>query len=104
MAIVAVVGEFCPLDIAAAVFVTLLARWAAHLDVVATSAWHFMIGGAVLAAVAGTVEGFRAIDWTPRFMAYSRFLFWWGPPPGSWSGSRRPGGARWAASPRGPSW
>ena len=38
------------------------------------SAWHFLIGGVILAAVAGAVEGFPAIDWTPRFMVLLTFL------------------------------
>lgn len=53
---------------------TLLARRVGHLDLVMVSAWHFLIGGGVLASVAGTVEGRPAIDWSPRFVASLAFL------------------------------
>lgn len=70
-------GKGAALSIVAAVAITsgtLLARRAGHLDVLMVSAWHFVIGGAVLAAVAGAVEGFPAIDWTPRFVASLSFI------------------------------
>lgn len=38
------------------------------------SAWHLLIGGAILACAAGAVEGFPALDWTPHFMALLSFL------------------------------
>lgn len=53
---------------------TLLASRARHLDVVMVGGWHFLIGGAVLAAVAGAVEGVPAIAWTRRFMVLLTFL------------------------------
>ena len=53
---------------------TLLARRLGSLDVVMVSAWHFLIGGLVLAVVAGATEGAPAIAWTPRFIAALAFL------------------------------
>lgn len=53
---------------------TLLARSLARLDVVMVSAWHFIIGGAVLAVWSAVVEGAPRITWTPRFMAVLLFL------------------------------
>ena len=53
---------------------TLLSRRLAGIDVVQAAGWHFLIGGAVLAAVAGTVEGLPQIDWTPRFVLSLAFL------------------------------
>lgn len=53
---------------------TLLARRIGGLDVVAVSAWHFLIGGALLAGLAATVEGVPDIAWTPRFVAVLAFL------------------------------
>lgn len=44
---------------------TLLARRLGNLDVVLVSAWHFLLGGAVLAVVAAATEGEPAIAWTP---------------------------------------
>lgn len=53
---------------------TLLARRAGHLDLVMVSGWHFLLGGAGLAAVAAVVEGTPGIAWTPRFLASLVFL------------------------------
>ncbi len=53
---------------------TLLARSVARLDVVVVSAWHFVIGGAVLAVWSAAVEGAPRIIWTPRFVAVLLFL------------------------------
>ncbi len=53
---------------------TLLARRIGGLDVVAVSAWHFLIGGALLAGLAAIVEGAPDIAWTPRFVALLAFL------------------------------
>jgi len=53
---------------------TLLSRRLAGTDVVQAAGWHFLIGGAVLAAVAGAVEGVPRIDWTPRFVLSLAFL------------------------------
>ena len=53
---------------------TLLARGAGHLDLVMVSGWHFVLGGAGLAAVAAVVEGAPDIAWTPRFLASLAFL------------------------------
>ena len=53
---------------------TLLARRIGGLDVVAVSAWHFLIGGALLGGFAAIVEGAPDIAWTPRFLALLAFL------------------------------
>jgi probable blue pigment (indigoidine) exporter len=53
---------------------TLLSRRLAGIDLVQAAGWHFLIGGAVLAAVAGGVEGLPRIDWTPRFVLALAFL------------------------------
>jgi probable blue pigment (indigoidine) exporter len=53
---------------------TLLSRRLAGIDVVQAAGWHFLIGGAVLAVVAGAVEGLPRIDWTPRFVLSLAFL------------------------------
>lgn len=53
---------------------TLLARRLGNLDVVLVSAWHFLLGGAVLAVVAAATEGEPAIAWTPRFVVALGFL------------------------------
>ena len=53
---------------------TLLARRLGDLDVFTVSAWHFMIGGALLAVMAAAVEGSPDISWTPRFVAVLAFL------------------------------
>ena len=53
---------------------TLLARRLGNLDVVLVSAWHFLLGGAVLAVAAAATEGAPAISWTPRFVTALGFL------------------------------
>lgn len=53
---------------------TLLSRRLAGTDIVQAAGWHFLIGGAALAAVAGVVEGIPRIDWTPRFVTALAFL------------------------------
>jgi probable blue pigment (indigoidine) exporter len=53
---------------------TLLARRIGGMDVVAVSAWHFLIGGALLGGLAGIVEGAPEIAWTPRFLVVLAFL------------------------------
>ena len=53
---------------------TLLSRRLATTDLVQAAGWHFVIGGAVLAAVAGAVEGLPHINWTPRFAFALGFL------------------------------
>ena len=70
-------GRGAVLSIASAAAITvgtLLARRLEGLDVIAASGWHFLIGGAVLAAVAAGVEGRPHIAWTPRFVAVLAFL------------------------------
>lgn len=53
---------------------TLLSRRLAGIDLVQAAGWHFLIGGAVLAAAAATVEGLPRIDWTPRFVLSLAFV------------------------------
>lgn len=53
---------------------TLLSRRLAGIDLVQAAGWHFLIGGTVLAAMAGAVEGVPRIDWTPRFVVALAFL------------------------------
>ena len=53
---------------------TLLSRRLAGVDVLQAAGWHFLIGGGVLAVVAGAVEGLPGIDWTPRFVLSLAFL------------------------------
>ena len=53
---------------------TLLSRRLAGTDVVQAAGWHFVIGGVVLAAVSGAVEGLPRVDWTPRFIMSLAFL------------------------------
>ena len=53
---------------------TLLSRRLAGTDVVPAAGWHFVVGGVVLAAAAGAVEGMPHIDWTPRFVLALAFL------------------------------
>ncbi len=53
---------------------TLLSRQLAGTDVVQAAGWHFVIGGVVLAAVSGAVEGPPQVDWTPRFVMSLAFL------------------------------
>lgn len=68
-------GAWLSILAAAAITVgTLLSRRLAGIDVVEAAGWHFLIGGAVLAAVAGAVEGLPRIDWTPRFVVALAFL------------------------------
>lgn len=59
---------------AAATGGTLLARRLGGLDVVSVSAWHFVVGGALLALLAAATEGRPQIAWTPRFVASLAFL------------------------------
>jgi probable blue pigment (indigoidine) exporter len=70
-------GSGAWLSILAAVAITagtLLSRRLAGTDIVQAAGWHFLIGGAVLAAVAGAVEGVPRIAWTPRFVLALAFL------------------------------
>ncbi len=70
-------GSGAWLSILAAVAITagtLLARRLGGLDVVQAAGWHFLIGGALLAVVAGAVEGMPRIAWTPRFVLALAFL------------------------------
>lgn len=70
-------GSGAWLSILAAIAITagtLLSRRLAGIDLVQAAGWHFLIGGAVLAAVAGAVEGLPRIDWTPRFALSLAFL------------------------------
>ena len=70
-------GAGAGLSLLAAVSITagtLLARRIGGIDVVAVSAWHFLIGGALLAGFATIVEGAPDIAWTPRFVALLAFL------------------------------
>ena len=72
-------GALLSLAVAVAVAVavtagTLMVRSLAGLDVVVTSAAHFLIGGLVLAVAAFVVDGPPAIDWTPRFVIVLAFL------------------------------
>ena len=53
---------------------TLLARRIGDLDVVAVSAWHFLIGGVLLAGLASLTEGAPHVAWTPRFVGVLAFL------------------------------
>ena len=53
---------------------TLLARRMPDVDVVVVSAWHFLIGGVLLALLAFTREGAPSVSWTPRFIAILAFL------------------------------
>lgn len=53
---------------------TLLSRRLAGIDIVQAAGWHFLIGGVLLAVVAGAVEGLPRIDWTPRFVLSLAFL------------------------------
>ncbi|QGG94104.1 DMT family transporter [Actinomarinicola tropica] len=68
-------GAWLSILAAAAITVgTLLARRLAGTDVVQAAGWHFIIGGAGLAAVAAAVEGLPRITWTPRFVLVLAFL------------------------------
>ena len=53
---------------------TLLARRLVGTDVVVVAAWHFLVGGVLLAGWASAVEGAPAITWTPRFVLVLAFL------------------------------
>ena len=53
---------------------TLTARSLAGTDLVAASAWHFLIGGVLLAVMAAIMEPGPVIRWTPRFLAALLFL------------------------------
>lgn len=70
-------GDGAALSLLAAAAITagtLLARRLGSLDLVVASGWHFVLGGAALAAWAAVVEGWPGIDWTPRFVAVLAFL------------------------------
>jgi probable blue pigment (indigoidine) exporter len=68
-------GVWLSLFAAAAVTAgTLLARSLAGTDLVAASAWHFLIGGALLAGLAAVAEPAPAINWTPQFLTVLLFL------------------------------
>lgn len=70
-------GSGAWLSILAAVAITagtLLSRRLAGIDIVQAAGWHFLVGGAVLALVAGAVEGVPRIDWTARFVVSLAFL------------------------------
>ena len=53
---------------------TLLARRLAGTEVVVVAAWHFLVGGVLLAGWAGAAEGAPAITWTLRFVLALAFL------------------------------
>lgn len=53
---------------------TLVARQLRGNDVVEVVAWNFLIGGGLLAVVAGVVEGVPTVVWTPAFVADLAFL------------------------------
>lgn len=68
-------GAWLSLLAAAAVTAgTLLARGLDSTDLVAASAWHFLIGGTLLTAMATVREPVQAINWTPRFIIVLLFL------------------------------
>lgn len=70
-------GSGAALSLLAAVAVTagtLLSRLLGGLDLVVATAWHLLIGGAVLVVLAAIVEGFPVIAWTPRFVLSLAFL------------------------------
>lgn len=70
-------GSGAWLSILAAIAITagtLLSRRLAGTDVVQAAGWHFLVGGIVLAAAAGAVEGVPRIDWTLRFVLSLAFL------------------------------
>lgn len=68
-------GAWLSLLAAAAVTTgTLLARGLAGADLVAASAWHFLIGGTLLAAMAAAREPLQAIHWTAQFLAVLLFI------------------------------
>jgi drug/metabolite transporter (DMT)-like permease len=53
---------------------TLLSCQLEQADLIQVAGWHFVIGGLVLAGVAGAVEGIPAIEWTVRFSLVLGFL------------------------------
>lgn len=53
---------------------TLLSRRLRGQDLVVVTAWHLLVGGLALAALAATVEGAPVISWTPRFIVSLAFL------------------------------
>lgn len=53
---------------------TLLARGLGGADLIAASAWHFLIGGALLVGMAAVREPAPSINWTPQFIAVLLFL------------------------------
>lgn len=65
---------FSILAAAAITFGTLLSRRLAGIDLVQAAGWHFLIGGVILAGIAGAVEGLPRIDWTLRFVLLLAFL------------------------------
>jgi probable blue pigment (indigoidine) exporter len=68
-------GAWLSLLAAAAVTAgTLLSRALHGADLVAASAWHFLIGGLLLAGLAALNEPTTTINWSPRFLAVLLFL------------------------------
>lgn len=68
-------GAWLSLLAAAAVTAgTLLSRALHGTDLVAASAWHFLIGGLLLAGMALLNEPAAAINWSPQFLAVLLFL------------------------------
>ncbi|MFA5773963.1 MAG: DMT family transporter [Ilumatobacteraceae bacterium] len=53
---------------------TLLARQLNRVDIIVVSAWHLLIGGVGLVAIAALREGTPNIQWTPRFIGALSFL------------------------------
>ena len=53
---------------------TLLSRRLRGLDLVTATAWHLLIGAAVLVVLAAALEGAPVIAWTPRFVLVLAFL------------------------------
>lgn len=53
---------------------TLLSRRLVGVDLIVGTAWHLVIGGVALAALAIVIEGRPVIAWTPRFLAVLTFL------------------------------
>lgn len=53
---------------------TLLSRTLRYVDLVAAAAWHFLIGGLLLAGMATLNEPGAAINWSPQFLAVLLFL------------------------------
>lgn len=87
-------GAWLSLLAAAAVTAgTMLARGLEGADLVAASAWHFLIGGALLAAIAAVREPVQAINWTPQFITVLLFLSL----VGTWRGSQKPRTPVWTS-------